>query len=144
MMVDDRTYLTCCLRWATLQILLEIKTASKTSGLIKKEAAFAVLQKAADYNEEMARVTLGKPHFDETSKSKVAASRQLTLVEHASVCRSHSSCTCREDRTYGIPYVAYRTWRSRVRANSGKPDQSASLTRISHKELWLKVGDGVK
>ena len=31
----------------------------------------------------MARVTLGKPHFDEMSKSKVAASRQLTLVEHA-------------------------------------------------------------
>ena len=63
--------------------LLEIKTASKRSGLIKKEQAFAVLQKAADYDEKMARVTLGKPHFDETSKSKAAASRELTLVEHA-------------------------------------------------------------
>ena len=63
--------------------LLEMKTASKKSGLVKKEAAFAVLQKATDYGEEMARVTLGKPHFDETSKTKVAASRELTLVEHA-------------------------------------------------------------
>ena len=64
-------------------VLLEMKTASKKSGLVKKEAAFAVLQKATDYSEEMARVTLGKPHFDETSKTKVAASRELTLVEHA-------------------------------------------------------------
>ncbi len=63
--------------------LLEIKTTSKRSGLIKKEEAFAVLQKATDYGKDMARVTLGKPHFDETSKSKVAASRELTLVEHA-------------------------------------------------------------
>ena len=63
--------------------LLEIKSTSKRSGLIKKEEAFAVLQKATDYDREMARVTLGKPHFDETSKSKVAASHELTLVEHA-------------------------------------------------------------
>ena len=70
------------LKLGDIAVLLEMKTASKSSGLIKKEAAFAVLQKAADYSEEMARVTLGKPHFDEMSKSKVAASRELTLVEH--------------------------------------------------------------
>ena len=62
--------------------LIEIKTASKKSGLIKKEAAFAVLQKATDFGEEMVRVTLGKPHFDETSKSKASVSHEITLVEH--------------------------------------------------------------
>ena len=66
----------------SITALLEMKTTSKKSGLIKKEEAFAVLQKAADYRKEMARVTLGKPHFDEMSKSKVAASCELTLVEH--------------------------------------------------------------
>ena len=67
----------------SIAVLLEIKTASRKSGLIKKEEAFSILQKATDYGEEMARVTLGKPYFDETSKSKVGASHELTLVEHA-------------------------------------------------------------
>ncbi len=40
--------------------LLEIKTASKASRLIKKEAAFAVLQKATDYDEELARTLPAK------------------------------------------------------------------------------------
>ena len=60
--------------------LLEIKTASRRSGLIKKEEAFAVLQKAADFDGRMARVTLGKPHFDETSKKKVIAAGGISLV----------------------------------------------------------------
>jgi len=31
----------------------------------------------------MRRVTLGKPAFDETSKRKAAASKDITLVEHS-------------------------------------------------------------
>ncbi|PLZ00059.1 hypothetical protein CY652_22975 [Burkholderia sp. WAC0059] len=31
----------------------------------------------------MRRVTLGKPAFDETSKKKAAASKDITLVEHS-------------------------------------------------------------
>jgi helicase len=50
--------------------------------LIKKEEAWAVIQKAADFDTAMRRVTLGKPAFDETSKAKAAASQDITLVEH--------------------------------------------------------------
>ena len=85
--------------------LLEIKTTSKGSGLIKKEKAFAVLQKATDYDEEMARVTLGKPHFDETSKSKAAASRELTLVEHATFVEAILRVLAGE-----IEATAFLTW----------------------------------
>ena len=70
------------LRLDDIAVLLEIKTASRRSGLIKKEAAFAVLQKGADYDDAIHRVTLGKPAFDEMSKVKAAASDQITLVEH--------------------------------------------------------------
>ena len=71
------------LEFNDIAALLEMKTSSKKPGLIKKEDAFAVLQKAADFDRKMARVTLGKPRFDETSKFKVVASQELTLVEHA-------------------------------------------------------------
>ena len=88
-----------------IAVLLEIKTASKKSGLIKKEAAFAVLQKATGYGAEMARVTLGKPHFDETSKTKVAASRELTLVEHATFVEAILRVLARE-----IEPTAFLAW----------------------------------
>ena len=65
------------------QILLECKTCSKSPPLIKKEEAWAVLQKAADFDPAMRRVTLGKPAFDETSKKKAAASKDITLIEHS-------------------------------------------------------------
>jgi helicase len=65
------------------QILLECKTCTKSPPLIKKEEAWAVLQKAADFDPTMRRVTLGKPAFDETSKKKAAASKDITLVEHS-------------------------------------------------------------
>ena len=65
-----------------LQVLIECKTATKRPPLIKKEDAWAVMQKAADFSPEMRRVTLGKPAFDETSKKKAAASYDITLVEH--------------------------------------------------------------
>ncbi len=65
-----------------VSILLEVKTATRKTGLVKKEAAFAVLQKAMDYEDDIVRVTLAKPRFDETSKMKATASRVVTLVEH--------------------------------------------------------------
>lgn len=65
-----------------IEILIECKTCSKSPPLIKKEEAWAVLQKAADFDPNMKRVTLGKPLFDETSKKKAAASYDITLVEH--------------------------------------------------------------
>jgi helicase len=65
------------------QILLECKTCTKSPPLIKKEEAWAVVQKAADFDPAMRRVTLGKPAFDETSKKKAAASKDITLVEHS-------------------------------------------------------------
>lgn len=63
-------------------ILLECKTTTKKTLLIKKEEAFAVLQKAVDFAPGFRRVTLGKPTFDEHSKKKVQAARDVTLVEH--------------------------------------------------------------
>jgi helicase len=67
----------------SIEILLECKTCTKSPPLIKKEEAWAVIQKAADYAPSMRRVTLGKPAFDETCKKKVASSSDITLVEHA-------------------------------------------------------------
>lgn len=64
-------------------ILLECKTCTKSPALIKKEEAWAVVQKAADFDPAMRRVTLGKPAFDETSKKQAAASPDITLVEHS-------------------------------------------------------------
>lgn len=66
-----------------LEVLLECKTSTRSPGLIKKEEAWAVLQKAADYSPSMRRVTLGKPAFDETCKKKVASSSDIVLVEHS-------------------------------------------------------------
>ena len=66
-----------------LNILIECKTSSKSPPVVKKEDAWAVLQKAADFDKKMRRVTLGKPAFDETSKSKCAVSNDITLVEHS-------------------------------------------------------------
>jgi helicase len=65
------------------QALLECKTCTKSPPLIKKEEAWAVVQKAADFDRTMRRVTLGKPAFDETSKKKAATSKDITLVEHS-------------------------------------------------------------
>jgi helicase len=64
-------------------VLLECKTTTKKPPLIKKEEAFAVLQKAVDFDKAIRRVTLGKPAFDEHSKKKVLAASDIALVEHA-------------------------------------------------------------
>lgn len=63
-------------------VLVECKTTTKSPPLIAKEEAFAILQKAADFEDEMRRVTLGKPSFDEHSKVKALAASAITLVEH--------------------------------------------------------------
>ena len=65
-----------------LELLIECKTCTKKPLLINKEEAFAVLQKAVDFNPTVRRVTLGKPAFDEHSKAKAQASPAITLVEH--------------------------------------------------------------
>ena len=65
------------------EMVIECKTCIKSPPLIKKEEAWSVLQKAADFDAKIQRVTLGKPVFDEVSKRKVAAATDITLVEHA-------------------------------------------------------------
>lgn len=64
-------------------LLIECKTVTKKPPLITKDEAFAVVQKALDFDPKMKRVTLGKPDFDEHSKQKAAASPSVTLVRHA-------------------------------------------------------------
>ncbi|MBD9359482.1 hypothetical protein EBB_02765 [Methylomonas sp. EbB] len=66
----------------TITIIIECKTTQKKVPLIGKEEAWAVLQKAADYDRSYKRVTLGKPQFDETCKKKVAGAHDITLIEH--------------------------------------------------------------
>jgi helicase len=63
-------------------VLIECKTTTKKPPVIKKEEAFAVMQKAADFEPSAKRVTLGKPAFDEHSKGKVLAATSVSLVEH--------------------------------------------------------------
>jgi hypothetical protein len=41
-----------------------------------------VVQKAADYDQSMRRITPGKPALDEASKRKSAASTDLPLIEN--------------------------------------------------------------
>lgn len=64
------------------KLLIECKTCTKKPPLINKEDAFAVLQKASDFELEICRVTLGKPGFDEHSKIKAQASPTVTLTDH--------------------------------------------------------------
>jgi len=71
------------LRVGKIEALVECKTCSKSPALIGKEEAWAVIQKSSDFDSALRRVTLGKPAFDETSKEKVAAYEDLTLVENA-------------------------------------------------------------
>ena len=64
-----------------VNVLIECKTCTKSPQVISKEDAWAVVQKSAGYDEFMARVSLGKPAFDETSKRKAANAGDITLVE---------------------------------------------------------------
>ena len=65
------------------QILLECKTCSKSPPFIKKEKTRGQsFRNRPTSDSTMRRVTLGKPTFDETSKKKAVASRDITLVEH--------------------------------------------------------------
>lgn len=66
-----------------MAILIECKTTTKNPPLIKKDEAFAVLQKAVDFDPSIHRVTLGKPKFDEHSKKKAMGASEITLIEHS-------------------------------------------------------------
>lgn len=70
------------LQLGSIEALVECKSATKNPALINKEDAWAVIQKATDFDPKMRRITLGKPAFDETSKRKAAASTDLTLIEN--------------------------------------------------------------
>ena len=71
------------IKFGDQELVLECKTCTKTPPLIKKDEAWSVLQKAADFEPNIRRVTLGKPVFDEVSKRKVAAASDIALVENA-------------------------------------------------------------
>ena len=83
------------------EILLECKTSTKSPPLIKKEDAWAVLQKASDFDTKMSRVTLGKEKFDESSKKKAAVANDITLTEHSifieGVLRVHTGSLAAKD-----------------------------------------------
>jgi len=66
----------------SMSVIIECKTTTKKPPLIKKEEAFAVMQKAIGYDSAMHRVTLGKPGFDEHSKKKVQSATDVALVSH--------------------------------------------------------------
>lgn len=70
------------LQLGDITVIIECKTSQKKVPLIGKEDAWAVLQKAADYDPSYKRVTLGKPNFDETCKKKAAGAYDITLIEH--------------------------------------------------------------
>lgn len=63
-------------------ILIECKTTTKHPPVLTKEASFAILQKALDYDQAMHRLTLGKPGFDEHSRKKAQGAFNVTLIEH--------------------------------------------------------------
>lgn len=63
-------------------VIIECKTTTKNPPLIKKDEAFAVLQKSVDFHASIHRMTLGKPGFDEHSKQKVQSAKDVTLLEH--------------------------------------------------------------
>jgi len=64
---------------------IECKTTSRKIALIRKEEAFAVLQKSADVDGGVKRICLGKPQFDESAKIKAQASNEITLITHATL-----------------------------------------------------------
>lgn len=65
------------------KLLMECKTKIKLTALVDKGEAWAVMQKSADFDQTFKRVTIGKPGFDESSKQKVAAAADISLVEHS-------------------------------------------------------------
>lgn len=122
------------------KVLLECKTCTKSPPLIKKEEAWAILQKGADFDSAMRRVTLGKPHFDETSKRKAAASQDITLVEHAvfmeGLLRVHNG-TLAPDKflswlgTPGVAEIERLDGSPTYMATSNRPATSASAANIT-------------
>jgi helicase len=68
-------------------ILVECKTKQKDTATLSKEEAFAVLSKSTDFKKDHC-LTIGKPGFDDTSKSKADGSREVTLMRHHDLVES--------------------------------------------------------
>jgi helicase len=117
------------LKYKKAALLVECKTCTKVPTLINKEEAFAILQKAADYDSQMRRVSLGKPDFDEHSKQKAQGSSEITLVQHATfveaILRVHAGSTTPEQFVtwLGTPGVA------EIQRLPGRPTYSPSTTK---------------
>jgi helicase len=62
-------------------LLLECKTKERDTATLNVDEAFAVLHKGTDFKFDH-RITIGKPEFNEISKSKADGSREVTLLRH--------------------------------------------------------------
>lgn len=62
-------------------ILVECKTKQKNTATLSKDEAFAVLSKSIDFKKDHC-LTIGKPDFDDTSRSKADGSSEVTLMRH--------------------------------------------------------------
>lgn len=62
-------------------IVVECKTKQKNTATLSKEEAFAVLTKATDFKKDHC-LTIGKPDFDDMSRSKADGSSEVTLMRH--------------------------------------------------------------
>jgi helicase len=116
-----------------LAVFIECKTTIKTPPLIKKEEAFAVLQKAADFDKNIYRITLGKPSFDESSKVKAQCSSDITLVEHSifieGLLRVHAGAVTPKEflewlGTPGVSEIARLNGHSTYEVSISKQDHS--------------------
>jgi len=72
-------------------LLVECKTKQKNTATLSKDEAFAVLAKGTDFKKDHS-VTIGKPDFDETSRSKSNGSTEITLVRHADFVEAVLRC----------------------------------------------------
>lgn len=62
-------------------VLVECKTKQRNTATLSKDEAFAVLTKGTDFKKDHS-VTIGKPDFDETSRTKANGSTAITLLRH--------------------------------------------------------------
>lgn len=80
------------LTFAERAAFIECKTTTRKIALIKKEEAFAVLQKSADVEQSVKRICLGKPQFDESAKIKAQSSQQITLTTNSTLIEGCLRC----------------------------------------------------
>lgn len=97
-------------RLGKMEALIECKSATKNPALINKEDAWAVVQKAADYDQSMRRITLGKPAFDETSKLEGRRFNRSDADRERGIRRSCVAAPAKEPdarRVYGLDNSAW-------------------------------------